>query len=283
MKTTNTMKSLVRAMSVLKSFTLSELELGGADIVQKVGIPKTTAYRILAYLTEGGLLEKNPMTGKYMIGPTLYSLGSLYLSTTGILKATEPVIKTLNNLTNEAVNVGILDKRYMAVIMKEESRDAFRFSLHIGSVIPAYTSAMGKALLSELTEAEIDNLFPEERLRQLTKKTIATKSELKRELEQIRKTGVSFDREGSTEGVDGIASVIRDVSGKAVAAMSITPPSFRINEGKRERFANLVKLGASLASYWLGYQDTANPVRDIEEIRSWWEQNQTDSALKEMA
>lgn len=272
---------LSRAVSVLKSFTPREPELTAAEIQQKAKIPKATAYRILANLTEAGLLERDGKTGRYRIGPELYLLGSLYLTTTDILRAAESVMETLNDLTSEAINLSIFERGNVVLVMKEESKHTFRIALHIGSVLPAYASSMGKAFLSELSEAEIDSLYPEERLQPLTKKTIATKSELKLQLQQIRKTGVSFSRGETYEGGEGVASLIRDTTGKAVAAMSISVPVFRMNQGNRERLATLIKLATSLVSFRLGYQDRACPVHDIQEIRSWWKQNHMESESPE--
>jgi len=269
---------ILRVMAVLKSFTPDDLELGAAEISRKVGIPMTTTHRMLAALAKGGLLEKNVKTGKYKAGPALYALGSLYLNTTDILKAAEPVTKTLNELTGEAINVGIFNKGNIVYVLREETKHAFRFADHVGTALPAYASAMGKALLGELTDAEIDSLYPEEKLRPLTKKTTSTKTELKIELEKIRKTGISTNKEGSWDGVEGIGSVIRNAAGKAGAALSIAAPVFRMNQAKRKQLATLIKLGASLISYRLGYHDMDNDIHDVQEIRSWWEHNQLDLA-----
>jgi len=277
-KTQNSMRSLIRAISVIKSFSPNEVELTGADIARKVGLPKTTVYRILKYLTEGKLLEQRADTGKYTIGTTLYVLGSLYLSTTNILKAAEPVMETLNDLSSETVNLSIFDKGYAILIMRKEARYAFRWAVHIGSVLPAYASSMGKALLSELAETEIDRFYPNERLTPLTKNTIATKTELKLELQKIRKCGLSFAMQETFEGIDGIASAIKNVRGEVSGALGMAVPIFRMNQANRDRLAGLVRVGASLISYRLGYEDAVTPVHDIQEIRSWWEQNQPDSA-----
>lgn len=276
MQNKNFNKSLLRALSVIKSFNSNELELGSTGIAKKKGIPIPTAHRILSTFAEAGLLEKNLKTGKYKIGPAFYVLGSLYLNTTDLLKAAEPVTKTLNELTGEAISVGIFDKGNTVFVLREETKNAFRFAHHVGTVLPAYASAMGKALLSELTEAELGSLYTEEKLQPLTEKTIASKTELKIELAKIRKTGIAINKEGSWEGVEGAASVIRNAAGKAVAAMSIAVPVFRMNQAKRKQLATLIKLGASLISYRLGYQDTDNHIHDVQQIRSWWEQNQLD-------
>ncbi|MBA7545772.1 HTH-type transcriptional repressor AllR [subsurface metagenome] len=155
-----------------------------------------------------------------------------------------------------------------------QSKHAFRIDYNIGSTFPAYAAATGKALLSELTEAEIDSLYPHEKLQQITKKTIATKTELKLELEQIRKVGVAFNKEGRYEGVEAISSVIRDVNCKAVAAISIAAPIVRLDDTKHERIAELIRLGARLISHRLGCQNAGKPILEIKEICSWWEQNQ---------
>lgn len=270
--TDSNVKSIWKAISIIKAFNLDELNLSAAELAQKVEIPKPTSYRIIATLVKGGLIEQNANTGKYRIGVDLFVQGSLYLNSTDTLTIAEPVMEKLNELTEEAINLAILDKTNIVFIMKEETKGAFRFFRHIGSVIPAYASAMGKALLSELTEAELDDLFPDEKLQPLTNKTIATKTELKQELEQIRSTGTSIDIEGNIEGATGIASVIRGANGNAIAAMSITIPMFKLNEDTRKRLAMLIKMGCSIVSYRLGYQ-VPNSVFNISEIQSWWEQN----------
>lgn len=272
-------KSVNKAISVLKRFNLQNLELSASEISKQVGMHRVTAHRLLETLLKAGLLEKSDNTSKYRIGPELYILGSLYLNTTDVVKAAEPVVKVLNDLTSESVSVSVLDSGFITLVMREESKYGFRWATHIGSIQPAYAPASGKALLSELSEVEIDRFYPEERLRPITKKTITTKTELKLELERIKKAGIAFCREELFDGIEGIAYVIRGANGKAVAAIGIGIPVFRIDEQKRERLAKLVKLGCSLSSYRLGYQDINSPVHTLQEIYSWWGQNQEDSDL----
>jgi IclR family KDG regulon transcriptional repressor len=267
----DSVNSIVKAVTILRCFSADSVELSAAEIGRRVSFPKSTTHRLLDTLAKTGLLERSRSSGKYSIGPTLYTMGSLYLSAADLLKAADPVIKTLNELTNEAVNLGILDKGNLVLVMKEESKHVFRFSHRIGSVLLAYATSMGKALLSELADDEIDRVYPEQ-LRPMTSKTIATRTELKKELAKIRNTGIAIDHQGSYEGVEGIASVVRDASGKAVAGMSIAVPIFRLNPTRRERLAQLVKMGAGLISYRMGYRDTHNKVHDISAISAWWEQ-----------
>ena len=264
--------SVVKAISILMCFTPSDLELGVSEIARRVGLPKPTAHRLILTLSETRLLERSQVSGKYRVGPELYILGSLYLSTTDILKAGEPVVKKLNEITEEAVIIGIIEKVNMTVIMKEEARHSLRYTNPVGTSVPAHVSATGKALLSELTEEEIDKRYPYENLQKITTHTISTKTELKQDLENIRKTGVSIDIQGTALGVIGIASVIRSSNGTVVAAISIPTPLTRLNPLKIEKLSELVKLGAGLVSYRLGYKGSDTPVRDVQELHEWWEQ-----------
>lgn len=271
------MRSLEKTIAILNSFSPNEPELTVVTIADKLNIPKPTVYRILSHLTKAGLLEKRPGKGNYVIGRTLYTLGSLYLSTTDLFEAAEPVIKAINDITGEVTNVAILDdKGYITMLLREESKHPLRHVVHVGSTSLAYAHASGKALLSALTDEDIDRLYPEENLRQLTSKTVSTKTKLKQELEKVRNNGVAFNSEQAYEGVEAIASVIRNASGNVIAATAIAAPIVRMNEEKRKSFTLLIKIGAGLISYRLGYQDRAQPVYKVEDLYVWWQQNQPD-------
>lgn len=273
--TTSPMTSLLKAVSILHCFSYDEPELGIADVVSKVEMPRTTVHRILSALIRTGLLIRKNNTGKYRIGPALYTMGSLYLVTTDSLAAAEPVTELLNELTGEAIKVSVFDRGNVIVIKKEESRHSFRYQHAVGSILPAYASGMGKAFLSELSEMELESLYPNEILKPLTSKTIATKTELKEELKQIRSTGFSVDMEGNAEGLCGVGCVIRDATSKAVAAMSIGVPSHTFTEERKHQLGTLNKMGARLISYRLGYQDSQNSIHDTGQIRTWWERSQS--------
>lgn len=260
---------------MLNCFSPEQFQLSAAEISQKAKIPMTTTYRMLTSLTQGGLIEQDLVSRKYRIGLGLYFLGTLYLNTQNVIRAADPVVKTMNELTNELVAISVFDRGNEVLIYKEECAHAFRILRNIGTILPAYATAVGKAFLSELSEAEIDSLYSNENLKPLTRKTITTKTELKLELEQIRRTGVAFCREEIFEGSWSVGALIRETSTKAVAALSIGLPILRINQDTVEELTTLVKMGASLISLRLGYRDKNSLVYDIKDMHSWWERKQS--------
>jgi len=185
-------KSLGRALEVLKRFSFEEPELGPVDVAKREGMPISTAHRILATLSSSGLLMKNEITGKYTIGPDMFLLGSIYLHRTDLYNAAQPVVNLLNELTKEGINVSIIDKTNVVYLIFKESSLILKTGLHVGSIIPAHSSAVGRVFLAELDDEEINLLYPSENLEGLTNKTVKDKSKLKSTLQTIRETGVSL-------------------------------------------------------------------------------------------
>jgi DNA-binding IclR family transcriptional regulator len=268
-------KSLDKAIAVLKCFTPETPELKTSEVASKIGIHRVTAHRLLETLSGANLLHKDTGRGVYTIGPELYVLGSIYIENNDIYRSASPVVKKLNELTGEVVAINVLDgSGDIMLLMREERQIGFRWGSHVSSTFPAYATAGGKALLSELNEEEIDNLYPEERLKQLTAKTISTKTQLKSELKEIRKTGLAFTNEEYLDGIESVGSVISDTTGKAVASVIIAIPIIGESKIKNLQLDKLVKLGASLISYRLGNISGDLVVRNVDEMIRLWKQHE---------
>ncbi len=278
-KTVNYFNSLRKGLSVLKCFSPQQMELSGAEIARTVGMHRTSAYRILSVLEEQGLVERVARTGKYTVGPSLYALGSIYLDATELTQAAAPVLSKLNELTTEVVTMSIRDNRNIVLIAKEESRHLVRFPHHIGAIFPACATPTGRALLSDLPEDDIDRLFPGEELEVLPSQMGLTKTQLKRELAITRETGVSVMHVGPIAGLGGIAALVRNHSGTGLAAISFGIPTSTMTPDRCDEMSELIRMGASLISYRLGFQNSHYLVRDIRELILWWENRKSADIL----
>jgi DNA-binding IclR family transcriptional regulator len=199
----------------------------------------------------------------------MYVLGSLYLETNDLLSAAGPVVKAVNNLCRETVSLGIYQNGYRVLVLREENLHGFRWQRHVGSSQPAYASAIGLAILSELPDEEIDRVYPDDSLSPLTSMTVRTKTELRQQLSEIRKAGMSTGQGGS-EGIEGIGVAIRSRNGEVAAGISIAVPVFRLDDSYRSRLVDLATRAADLISYRLGYVSGNASIRDVEELSEWW-------------
>jgi len=276
----NYVRSVCRTISILKSFTTSECKLSGAELARKVGLSVTTVHRLLACLSAGGFVARDNTTLKYSIGPEMYRIGNLFLLSSNLATVAAPIAKSIKDMTNEGVSISILIHDTIMTVLREESEFSLGLHLHIGSLLPAHATSSGKALLCDLTEAEIDNLYPEENLPTRTKKTLSTKTHLKQELELVRAAGIAFCREESYEGVIAIASPIRDTTNKVVASVSISVPIFRINKLKETTYSELISIAAGVISYQLGYQSKYITITNLEGMYSWWHKKKVNSSVE---
>jgi DNA-binding IclR family transcriptional regulator len=270
----NHIRSVDRAISVLKIFTARRFELSGAEVARQVGLSVTTTHRLLKSLCQNGFLSRNEKTLKFSIGSEMFRIGNLFLLSSDLVTVLTPIVRQLNEMTNESISISVRDEDYITIIMREESKFSVGLHLHIGSILPAHATSVGKALLSELSDTQVDHLYPDESFRIVTPKTIRTRTQLKQELERIRASGVAFSREEAFQGDIAIASLIRDATGKAIAAIAIGVPVFRMNKKKEAVITKLVVLAADLISYRLGYQGKHIQHTDFAGIRAWWEQQQ---------
>lgn len=98
------------------------------------------------------------------------------------------------------------------------------FSLHVGSRLPAYCSATGKALLAFLARPDLDRILERIDLVQRGPRTLTDKSALRAELEQVRRTGIAVNDEELDSALRAIAAPVRSRSGEVVAAVNVAIP-----------------------------------------------------------
>ncbi len=142
----------------------------------------------------------------------------------------EQMLNELAYKTGETAKLGILVNGRMVYLGVVESSNSLRFVSKAGDWAPAYCTAMGKVLLSNLPEHEqfltIENLLP---LQKSTPNTIDQQEDLYKELEGVRKSDYAIDDEEYVIGSRGIAVPVRDSDGCVKAAVSISGPSVRLS------------------------------------------------------
>ncbi len=263
-------KSARKAISILQCFNSSELHLSASAIAKRVGIHRVTAYTFLDTLTESGFLQKDEGKSTYSIGLSLFRTGMLYLHSNRMLEETKDIATILNDLTEEVVVVCVLENGLSTNVMRLESKHLLKLDYRLGYSFPAYSNATGKVLLSELTDAELDNLYPSEELEAVTSQTVRTKTALRQELQSIRESGFAIVKGQASPGVCAVSSGIRDYTGKLVGAIAIAVPTVRGDDGRLQLLSQLVRLGAYQISSRLGYDTPKGNGLEVEEIRSWW-------------
>jgi DNA-binding IclR family transcriptional regulator len=246
-------QSIDRALQVLELFSLEKPEWGVTEISKALNIYKSNVHNILSTLAERGYFKKDPKTDKYKLGIKFFELGSVVIKNMDLRKIAHPYIEKLSKEFNETVHLGILDKGRVVSIEREESDKGLCSHIEIGRRAPLHCTAVGKAIMSYLSENEINLIIKEKGLEKYTENTITNEEELEKEFKKIRKQGYAVDNMEHEEGVRCVASSIRDYLGGVIASMSVSGPAFRINENNMFVIAKKVKEYCDCISEEMGY------------------------------
>ena len=220
-------QSIDRAFAVLSSF-VEHPEQGITEIAERTDLKPSTVHRIVRALVASGFIEQREDTDNYRFGHAALVLGQSAREALGFDLAM-PILEQLGGETGESINMGVRDGNEVVVVLRVESVQPLRFDQPAGSRLALHCSSMGKSLMA-FGDDNIDEL----ELTSVTPSTIATKAALRRELDEIRERGYSFDFEESIPGVSCVGAPVLDSDGRAVAAIAVQAPTVRMTRDRQE-------------------------------------------------
>jgi len=244
-----------KALSILYVLAEEKEALGLAELAKKLGLNRSTAYRLVLALTEGGFVKQDPATQKYALGLKIVELAGDILNKMEIREVARPYLKRLMELSGETAHLGILEKGQIVFIDKIDGPEVVRFFTHLGKRFPAYVTSIGKAILAYLPKEDLENVLKLQSFQAHTPNTIVNKQDFRDHLNLVRSKGYAIDHEENRLTVCCIGAPIFDATGKAVAAISISGPSFRLNIKRMKELSEPLKSTALKISKNLGYQE----------------------------
>lgn len=146
--------ALARGLDVLRSFRPRDGFLGNQEIAERTGLPKPTVTRITYTLCRLGYLTRIARLGKYQLAPSAITLGYSALANLGIRHIARPFMDEMSERLGAPVAIGTRDRDRALYLDISRGPAAFTFQLDVGSSIPLAQSAMGRALLSVMSDAE---------------------------------------------------------------------------------------------------------------------------------
>ncbi|MBS1238361.1 MAG: transcriptional regulator [Deltaproteobacteria bacterium] len=197
-KPSNLVQTIERASKILDLVSKSSQGVSIRDLSDELKLPKGTVHRLLLSLAYFGYIKQD--------------------------------IKTK---TRETVHMVIIDNNevvYIDKIETEQSTGGLKMSSMVGARNPAHCSAVGKVLLSYYLDEEIDNFVKEKGLPPKTLRTITDPLQLKEQLITIKNQGYAIDDEENEAGIRCVAAPIFNDKGKAISAISLSGPAFRVTK-----------------------------------------------------
>lgn len=257
-------QSVTRVLQILDALSVAERPTSLAELSRALNTPKSSLAALLRGLVDANFVISSE--GVYRLGPSAFGLGGALIEARRRIQTSDLIrdgMRQLNARTGETVLFAVLDNldndqpRTMTYIDIVESRNAIRFSVTVGDRRPLYCTAGGRALLSAMSDDEVDRYLATTKRKKLTASTELDKSKLIDAVRRAREEHVARTHDEAADGVTGIASLIRGPSGAALGALVVAAPTARLEE-RGLKLVSLVHEAATTISRNLGYRDVAS-------------------------
>ena len=242
--------ALQRGLWILQLFSSTERVLGMNDIAERLGVSVSSIYRIVQTLNGMGYLKK-VAKNTYELGPQVIANGFTYLASRDLVDVAIPYLNTLRDRSSLSCHLAVREQTDTVYIYRAFASQRLSVNVPIGTRIACHCTALGRVLLSDLSEATLINLYQHVRLDDYPAPAPKTLPELQHIAEQDRQLGWVLHR---SDYSTAIATGIRDHRGAVVAAINLSgPDAIMDNPENRERFKNMLLDSARLISAEMGF------------------------------
>lgn len=253
-----TINSLDRALRILTILGERGVPMRVSDISRKLGIDKSTAYRIISTLRARDFVEQEADTRKYTLGLKVLEVAALKLRSIKLVPVAKPFLEELMLRTKEAVHMAVLAEGEIMYVDSEQCSGPFNVNTQVGGRAPLHSSAVGKALLAFRAVEDVNRIVAIKGLIRFTDRTIIGTEELHEHLAGVRKRGWAMDDEETHMGVRCLASPVFDHRGVVTASVGISGPVQHMTTERISFLGQLVKDAAAKISRRLGYVPTTS-------------------------
>lgn len=240
-----------------RALRLLEILAGGdgmtlTALASASGLAASTVHRLLATLAAHGFVELEDRDQTWTIGVEAFRVGQAFHRRFEVATMGRPIMRELMEATGETANIGIFEGGEVVFISQVESAEPIRAYFRSGERRHAHASGIGKALLAAMTRDRVERLVRDKGLPRFTDATITEPERLFADLAVIRRRGWSLDDEERSRGMRCIAAAIYDENGEAIAGLSISGPSGRLEPDRVDHLGPLVRRAADAITRAIG-------------------------------
>lgn len=251
----SSVQSIERAFIILEALALSNGEGKGITELSKITkLSKSTVHRIVNTLCQMEYIHKEISSDKYCLGLRLTYLGNAALNRIKLIDVAKGDLINLSDNTNMTVHLAVIIDHEIVYVDKANSNQSIQTASRIGQRSYLHSTGLGKAICAYLPKEEVLIHLKAMGMPQRTKNTITNKEVFLKDLQKIKERGYSIDNEENEKYIRCVAAPIYDMSGKVIAAISLSGLVVHFSEDRINELATLVKETANHISHNMGYQ-----------------------------
>lgn len=223
----NIVKSVAKAFAVLQAFGPDSCELVLADVARAAGLDNATAFRLLNTLVMLGYVERVADSRRFRLTFKCLDLGFNAIARSDLRSLARPLLRAIVGERIEAASIGVLDGHEVVYIERiQAGLERLAVDVRVGNRVPAYSSAIGRAILSCMPVEAQRAILKHAPRRRLTERTIVDIDMILEKIAHAARVGYAISEQETVTGLRVIAAPITDVDGVPVAALSAAAPSF---------------------------------------------------------
>jgi len=245
-------QSIRRAFTILEAVALNPQGINLAELSKQVSLHNSTTFHLTKTMVAMGILRQDEQTKSYHIGAHLFALARGAADETEFVRLATPVLEELTRVTGENSHIAVRIPEGVVIIDKREGVSHVRMSERIGATRPAHATAIGKAILSGLSDEELNSFLDSHELQVFTPKTITDRGRFLQEIAQIRSNEIAYDDTEFNEEARCLASPVFDFTGRVVGSVGISAPIWRVGLQDLPKLSESVKQAAKEISQRLG-------------------------------
>lgn len=216
-------RAVGRALAIFDAFDNAHLSLSLQEIAERIQMPKTTAFRLVATLERAGFLIRMD-NQQYCLSLKLARLGGLVRGTLSIREIARPVMLEVNRQTQETITLNTVVGTDRMVLEVVDTPSPLMSMARLGEHMPMFLGASSRILMAHMAPDELERV--------ITKNTAGVefdRATFDRELARFRKQGYALSRGQRVQGLTAIAAPLFDIHGKVHHCVALTGPSVRID------------------------------------------------------
>ncbi len=237
--------SVSRAVQLLSAFSLRKPAMTLGELAGATGLPKTTAFRILATLVEGGLCERDPATAKYALGMQMLRFAEIRRRQSAIWDLAAPVMRAIRDEVGETVVLSVRRGDLRMQMDSAEGLHPLRRIAEPGLHAPLYAGAASRVLLAGMEDEQIESYLQRTPLAPIQKNTMTHPDKLWAEIRLIRSQGYAESSNEVLEGGAALAAPIISITGATMGALDIITPANRYSPERRETSIRVLLQGVA--------------------------------------
>jgi DNA-binding IclR family transcriptional regulator len=224
-------KVLNKAVKILEFLATSRRGVRLKDAVAALKLNKTTALRILRVLESHDLVARNG-DSTFVLGNRVLWWGTCYRRRFELLDVVRPYLEKIRDLTSETVIFSILVNDRTVIVNQAVSPQVTSSRYDLGAVAPLHAGASGKAILAHLDSEKRTEFLRRADLDPLTQCTVTDRTQLDRQLKEIRSKGFAVTRGERFSNTASAAVPVFGSSKQVIGALALIGPSERLTPGR---------------------------------------------------